>query len=170
MATTYCTRLNIVSIIGAPALLACIDDNQDGVESPSESQHIADAITRAAVEMNESLRCQYVLTDLNNNDWCRWCNAHLAAMFLFSRRGNPAPAQVLEQVNTYRERLAEIRWGRFQVPEVNPSADHTPTVSNFQTELGKIDMPVRVDTAESTGLAPEGNRKRETAKQPGWWS
>jgi len=173
MATTYCTRLNIESIIGAPAVLVCIDDDQDNVESPAETVYITEAITRAAVEMNESLGGQYKLTDLFNNDWCRWCNAYLAAWFLFDRRANPVPSGVESAVQTYRERLSEIRWGRFQVPEVNPSFNPRPAVSNFNPELGKFEHPIRVITHESTGGEPDPTNssvvKREKAYQEGWW-
>lgn len=173
MATTYCNRLNIQSLIGQSALLACIDDNVDGVENPEETQYITDCITRAAVEMNEALCKQYVLSDLNNNDWCRWCNAYIAAWFLFERRGNPVPPGIIDAVQTYKDKLAEIRWGRYQVPQANPSFDYRPAVSNFVPELGKYSNPIRVFQDESTGGEPDptqsGLVQRHKAFTPGWW-
>lgn len=173
MATTYCNRLNIQSLIGEAALIAVIDDNQDGVENPEETDYITDAITQAAVEMNESLCRQYVLTSLTNNDWCRWCNAYLACYFLFNRRGNPVPPGIMDAVQTYRDKLSETRWGRYQVPEANPTFDNRPAVSNYVAELGKYSNPIRVFSEESTGGEPDptvaGTVKRNKAHQPGWW-
>lgn len=168
MAQTYCTRADIVSIIGEAGVLACIDDDRDGVESAAETLHVTAAIERTATLMNSSLDKQYYpLSDLASNAWCKWCNAYLAVEALHARRSNPAPTSVVERCQEYRENLLDARWGRFQVPEQSPSFDHTPTVSNFQPELGKDVMPIRVDTNESTGLAPEGNRQRFVAGMPG---
>lgn len=174
MTTTYCTRLNVQSLIGEAALLAVIDDNQDGVENPNESEYITHAIERGAVEMNESLSKQYApLSGLSSNDWCKWCNAYLAAYFLFERRGNPVPTGILDAVQTYKDKLSEIRWGRFSVPEATPSFNSRPAVSNYTVELGKQANPVRVFTDESIGDAPDplvdGSVKRHKSFQPGWW-
>jgi hypothetical protein len=173
MTTTYCNRLNIESIIGIPAVLACINDKQDGVESPTDTTRITDAIERAADEMNECLTQQYVLSQLSGSSWCRWCNAYVASWFLFERRGNPVPPGIVDAVQTYREKLEQIRWGRFQVPEVLPSFSARPTVSNFNPELGKFQNPIRVITEESTGDTPDATDpsrvKRNKAYQEGWW-
>jgi hypothetical protein len=169
MTTTYCARNDIGSIIGEPSILACIDDDRDGVESPAEQLYIAAAINRAAVEMNQSLCRQYTISELVNNDWCKWCNAYLASWFLYARRGNPPPPSIVDSVQTYRQQLAEIMFGRFQVPEQNPSFDHTPTVSNFKPELIKSVAPIRVNEEESTGLHPVPSRKRNPSGIPGPW-
>lgn len=168
MATVYCNRLNLESIISKAGVLACVDDDQTGEEGTTETSYIADCITRAAVEMNESLRCQYPLANLASNDWCRWCNAYLACWFLFERRANPVPPGIIDAVQTYRERLSEIRWGRFQVPEVSPAFDYAPSVTNFVPELGHSVAPIRVDTDESTTTAPQPSRKRFT-RDTAWW-
>lgn len=169
MTTTYCVRADIESLVGIPAVLACIDDDHDGVESAGDTLNITAAIERAAVEMNGALDRQYTLADLSDNDWCKWCNANLAAMFLFARRGNPAPSSVIEAAQAYRERLAEIMYGRQQVPEQNPSFEHTPAVSNFKPEIGKYDNPIRVVREESTGAAPNTPHRRNVAGQGGYW-
>lgn len=170
MAQTYCTRSDVESIVGTAAVAACIDDNEDGVESAEETVHVTNAIERAAVEMNLSLERQYnPLSALASNAWCKWCNAYLTCYYLYARRGNPAPPGVVEMIDDYRQNLVHIRWGRQEVPEQNPSQEHIATVSNFHPELGKIDSPIRVDVNESTGAAPEGNRKRNVAKMPGWF-
>lgn len=150
-------------------MLACIDDDQDGVESVAESAYVTDAITRAAVEMNGKLRQQYTLSELSANDWCKWCNAYLAAWYLGARRNNPPAPSVISVVDMYREQLELASWGRFQLPEQAPSFEHIPAVSNFAPELGKVSNPIRVITEESTGAVPGGNRKRNVARQAGWW-
>jgi hypothetical protein len=169
MAIVYCSRLDIVSIIGEAAVLACIDDDQDGVESPLESSFVDHAIERAAVEMSIYLRQQYDLLDIANNTWCKWCNAYLAAWNLFTRRGNPPPDTLVQIVDKYREELKDIKNGLMQLPEQNSSFEYIPTVSNLQPELGKLVMPVRVDVQESTGSSPAPGRMRHVAKQPGFW-
>lgn len=165
--TIYCTAANIESIIGQPALVACVDDDQDGNLSATEALHITAAINRAAVEMNSSLNNQYVLSDLSGNEWCKWCNAYIACWHLFSRRSNPVPSSIVEAVTDYRDKLSEARWGRFQVPEQAPSFEHIPTVSNMKPEIFKTVAPIRVSVDESTGVAPEGGRKRNQADLSG---
>lgn len=169
MTTTYCTRLDIVSIIGEPFLLACIDDERNGVETPENAVYITGAIERAATEMNQSIFKQYILSELSGNAWCKWCNAYLACWYLIARRGNPPPAAIIDQVQTYRQQLAELKFGRFEIPEQNPSFDHLPSVSNFKPELGKVDSPIRVDLEESTRATPAGGVKRNPAGMPGYW-
>lgn len=169
MAQIYSTRADTESIMGLAGVLACIDDDGDGVESAEETQYEVDARERAAVEMNGSLRNQYTLSELATNDWCKWCNAYLACDYLASRRNNPPAPSVLSKVEMYRNNLEEAKWGRFQIPEQAPSFEHIMTVSNFTPELGKVDNPIRVVVEESTGASPGGNRKRNVAKQGGWW-
>jgi hypothetical protein len=139
----------------------------DGAESAAETLIVTSIIERAAVEMNHALYQQYVLSELADNDWCKWCNATLTAYYLFQRRGNAPPASIIEDAQRFRESLEQIRWGRDSVPEQSPSFDHTPTVTNFRPEIHKTDNPVRVSKDESTGPEPEGNRKREYSDQPG---
>lgn len=165
MATTYCVRADIESILSTVGLVSAVDDDESGGPgiSVAEEAHVTNAIERAAVEMNHSLDRQYVLSDLSGNDWCKWCNASLAALAMATRRGQPAPASLVEEVSQYRKQLEEIRWGRDSVPEANPSYNHLPTVTNFKVQPGKYVAPIRVDTNESTGPAPEGERKRQIA-------
>lgn len=168
MAQTYCTRTDIESIIGAPAVLACIDDDRNQVESSDETLHVTNAIERAAVEMNSAIWNQYpTLSNLADNDWCKWCNAYLAVYNLLCRRGNPVPSFVAQAVIDFREKLSELRWGRFQIPEQLPENETIATVSNFQPELKRTSAPIRVDVDESTGASPEGGRKRNVADMPG---
>ncbi len=170
MTAIYCARNDVASLIGEPAILACIDDDRDGVESPAESGYIAGAINRGAVEMNQCLNQQFPdLSVLSANDWCKWCNAHLTAWHLFARRGNPPPPSIIDAVQTYRTQLEEIRFGRFRVPEQAPAFDHLPCVSNFTPELRKGKNPIRVVEEESTGLKPVGHRMRNPSGIPGPW-
>lgn len=168
MAQTYCEREDIESILGVAGVLALIDDDQDGTEASAETLHATNAIERAAVDMNSALRNQYVLSELADNDWCKWCNAYLAAYYLLNRKNSAVPASVADEVVQFREKLAEARWGRFQVPEQAPSFQHTPAVSNFQPEIRKFDNPIRVYEEESTGTKPTNpNISREPAFIPG---
>jgi hypothetical protein len=160
MPQTYCTRVEIESILSAPGLLALIDDDADGVESPQESAYIGHAIERAAVEINHAADKQYVLTDLAGNAWMKWANATLAVMFLAKRRNNPLPESIAQDVQQIREQLTEIRWGRDGVPDAAPSFDHSAAVSNLTPQLGHGYAPVRVNVQESTGEQPVGDRKR----------
>jgi hypothetical protein len=163
MSTTYCVQADVESIIGAAAVLACSDDDQDGALSPDEDLIVTAAIERAATEMNSALCSQYKLSDLSGNDWCKWCNAYLACWYLFKRRANPGPVSIGEDIAFYRDQLSEARWGRFQIPEQNPSFEHTPAVSNFRPNISSRDNPIEVDTNTSTGIAPVGGRKRNTS-------
>lgn len=167
MTTIYCNRAAVESVIGAPGLLAFIDDDGDGVESPTESAYVSDAIERAAVRLNSQVGRQYKLEDVTANAWMEWANATLAAALLTKRRNNPVPESLSQDVQEITELANEIAWGRRSLPEQRPSAEHSPTVSNFRPELRKFYGPVRVVAEESTGAAPESGVKRETAGNPG---
>lgn len=162
---TYCDRADINSLIGEASVLACIDDDQDGLESAAESAIVASVIERAAVEMNAAIRHQYILSDVADNAWCKWANAQLAAYMLRTRRNNPAEQSHIDAVTDIRRLLLEVRWGRDQLPDQSPSHNHIPTVSNFRPELNNPNGPIAVDAQQSTGEAPGGNRKRNVAKQ-----
>lgn len=165
MTFTYCNRTHIASLIGEPAIVACIDDNRNRTEDDSESVYITNAIERAATEMNAKIRYQYDLTTtLQTNAWCIWCNAYLASYHLFSRRANSCPAAIAEKVAEFKQDLEEIRWGRLQIPEKSPDYDYLPTVSNFLPEYTNPIGPIAVDTTLSTGSAPVGDRKRNNAR------
>ena len=172
MTTTYCTRTDITSLIGAPAVLACIDDNQDGNETSDEQQFVTDAIERAANDMNEAFEHQYdVLANLTTNTWCKWCNAYLAAWYLFARRGNAPPGSLMESVANYKEKLIEIRWGREKIPEKSPDFNTLPTVSNPLIELKNDRGPLTIDRQQSTGSDPVDGIKRNVSDQAStdWW-
>lgn len=166
MTTIYCTRNDVASLIGEAGILACLDDDQDGSLTTGEQRYVTDCINRAAVEMNSALDCQYVLSELSGNDWCRWCNAYISVWHLQSRRANSPSGSVVDAVASYRDLLAEIRFGRFKVPEQAPSFDHLPSVSNFTPELGNPQGPIGVDTEKSTTTAPHTSRKRNKAGYP----
>lgn len=167
MAQTYCTRLEIESIIGPAGVLANIDDDADGVESPDDQLHVAAAIERAAIEMNIALENQYpTLSSLSANDWCKWCNAYIAAFHLFARKGNAPTASIVDQVQTYRDQLSEARWGRFQIPQATPQSDARPAVSSMKPDLRNPSSPIAVDTDQSTGGTPTSGVKRNTYGYP----
>lgn len=167
MAQSYCVRADIESILGVAGVAACIDDGQEGAESVADAAEVTQAIERAAVEMNSALRNQYKLTDIADNDWCKWCNAYLAAYYLTNRKNNAVSASIADEVTRFRDQLSEARWGRFQLPEQAPSFDHTPSVSNFNPEIRKFNHPIRVIEEESTGGTPHESRMREPAYVPG---
>lgn len=163
--TTYCTRNDIASIIGEPAILACIDDNQNGSEDGEEAGYVTAAIERAATEINEKVRYQYGdLTALAGNAWLKWANAYIAAWHLFARRANAPPGSVEEYVLSIRDQLTEIRWGRSQIPEQAPQYNFAPSVSNFRPEFTNPQGPIAVDLDLSTGASPVDGIKRNTAR------
>lgn len=164
---TYCDRSDLEDIIGAAAVFASIDDDQNGVESASETLLVTRAIERAANKINGYVEHQYKLADVAANEWLTWANAVMACYALRTRRNNPAEQSITDDYNEVSRMLIEIRWGRDQLPNQAPSFNHLPTVSNFQPELNKGVMPIRVDEEESTGNTPSGAVKRFTAKTPG---
>lgn len=131
----YCNRDDIESQWSPVALLRCVDDDHDGVLSPRELGTITQAIERAANKMNASLEMRYSLAALQGNTWCRDANAAIAAYFLATRRGNPAPDHIQELSDGYLADLAEIRRGRMKTPQVSESLPHTPVATNFRAEF-----------------------------------
>lgn len=165
MTTTYCTRLSVESIISAPGLLALIDDDADGVESPAESQYVTDAIERAAARLNAQVGRQYVISELSTNAWMKWANATLAVMFLCKRKGNPLPESVQQDVKEIEDLAIEISWGRRSLPEQAPSFDHSAAVSNFNVEMAHAN-PIRVNSQESTRAQPVPQVRRNIGSWP----
>lgn len=155
MATqTYCTREDIESVWTPTAVLHCADDDLSGTLSPTEEQHIARAIERAAGIMNGLLEVRYDLADLVASTWCRDCNAALAAYLLAIRRDEDLPAGIVAEYARYLRDLAEIRAGQQRVPQVIASDRHAPTVSNFAIDLRQSRAKVRRVRELSTGDAP----------------
>ncbi len=87
--------------------------------------------------MNACLEMRYILSDLAGNAWCRDANALLAACNLATRRGNPPPDALRQQFQQINRSLKEILQGRMKVPQVDESLEMTPTVTNFDTDMGR---------------------------------
>ena len=137
MTQTYCTKADLEAIWPPTDLLASVDDDTSGTLSATEESYIDRAIERAASFMNSRLETRYRLSNLAENTWCRDANAALAAYWLSTRRGDPAPAHLQQQYDAYLATLAEIAAGRMKVPQAAESFDMTPTVTNFNVRLGK---------------------------------
>jgi phage gp36-like protein len=161
---TYCTRADVEAMWSPLAVLRSVDDDEDGALSPTEEAAIDRAIERAANVANASLEMRYALADLASNTWCRDCNAALAAYFLATRRGNPAPEHVQRQYDSFVHDLAEIRAGRLKVPQAADSHETTPAVTNFDTELAAHRTKVRRVPETSTGSAPPGEVKSQSVE------
>lgn len=167
MAQTYCVTSDVEFVLSAAGVTACLDDYEDGQRSTAEDALVVRAIEIAAGKINQRVRHQYKLTDLAaGNDWLRDTNAYLAAKTLAERRGNPAPQSLMEECKDREMLLEQIRWGREQIPEQLPSFDHSPTVSNFEPELGRVNNPIRVRQNESTGEQPLPPIKRWPSNGP----
>ena len=134
---TYCTREDIESTWNPDDVLAAADDDNSGTLSAGEEAHIDRAIERAAGTMNAVLEVRYRLADLADCEWCRDCNAALAAYLLATRSGDAAPDTIAAEFDRYLDDLALIRDGELNVPEVSESDAHGPTVSNFRIDLAQ---------------------------------
>lgn len=165
MAQIYCIASDVEFVLSAAGVTACLDDGEDGIRSAEADGLLDRAIDTAAGKINQHVRHQYKLTDLAGmtNTWLRDTNAYLAAKVLATRRGNPCPESLVDEVKERELALVEIRWGRESIPEQRPSFEHIPTVSNFRPELWKVNTPVRVDIQESIGSAPVDGVTRKTA-------
>jgi hypothetical protein len=169
MTQTYCSRADIVSLMGEAALLASIDDNMDGVISAEEEAIVTSLIEMTASEINRQVRHQYVLTEVASNVWLKWAQATMCVYRLRKRRNNPAEGSVEDDYQEINRLLNEVRWGREQLPEQLPSFDHLPSVSNFVPQIGRGTAPIRVIEEESTTTRPTSSRKRFTADEPGYF-
>lgn len=164
MATTYCTRADIDTLLSPAGVLACIDDDESGDESPIESLHVTKCIERAATKLNSLISRQYVLSEVTANAWMKWANAVLASMYLMKRRSNPLPQALADDVKEIEDLANEIAWGRGKLPEQAPSFDHSAATSSFNPQPGRY-HPIGVEIQGSTGLSPVGNRKRHISSQ-----
>lgn len=154
---TYCTIAHVKDILSDNGVLFRSDDDEDGVleSSGTESTAQSNAIERSATKMNMMLQqTAYTLADLANNEWCKWCNATMAAVALCRRRGNPVPQSLLQEEQEYMRILEYLRAGKIDmIPGTTPSLESTPTVTNFTTEPHRV-MPVRRRDANTTGTHP----------------
>lgn len=170
MATTYCVRADVEFVLSGHGLIAALDDNKDGAESPTtETPFVADAIEIAADDMNAMIEQRYKLTDLSSNTWCKWANARLAAAALMTRRGNPLPPSLADQVQLTEDTLAGVLSGNQKIPGVSDSFDHLPTISNYNVKRAAVhDSPCQVDTDTSTRTAPVNPIKRDGGTVHTW--
>lgn len=165
---TYCGRTDVEDLLSQAGVLATIDDDENGVESPDESQAVVLAIQRSATRINVKVQRQYVLADVTTNTWLRWANATMAAAMLIMRRSNPLPETWAQDLREINEMLDDVAWGRMNLPEQVPSFDYRGSVTNLRPELYKALSPVRVVVPESTGpQSVDGVIKRPVAGQPG---
>jgi len=134
---TYCTKSDIEAIWPPAELLASVDDDGSTTLSATELGYIDRAIERAANFINARLEMRYRLNDLAANTWCRDANAALAAYWLATRRGEPAPAHLEQQYEAYLTALTEIAAGRLKLPQQVDSFDTSPGLTNFQIDLSQ---------------------------------
>ena len=106
--------------------------------------------------MNAALEMRYSLELLADNDWCRDCNAAIAAYLLATRRGDPASDAIQEQYEAYIADLAQIVAGRLRVPHATEALQHSPTVTNFEVAPTQAVATVRRIDDISTGDLPSG--------------
>lgn len=167
MAQTYCVAADVEFVLSAAGVTACLDDGEEGVRSAEADDLLDRAIDIAAGKINQHVRHQYKLSDLTpaTNTWLRDTNAYLAAKVLATRRGNPCPESLVEEVKEREATLVEIRWGRESIPQQLPSFEHIPTVSNYKSRLGNCDSPMPVDEQASVGAQPVDGVKRPRS----WW-
>lgn len=163
MTTTYCVIADVAAVLSDAGVLACLDDDENGVLSVAEEALGTSAIERAAVKMNFVLQRRFVLSELDN-DWCKWCNATLAAREICSRRNNaPVSESLGGAVKEFMDQLEAIGLGS-PIPEQAESFEHTPTVSVLKPELWHR-QPIAVLPTESDGSAPEGDYNRRNNSQ-----
>ena len=170
MATTYCVRADVDFVMSNHGVNAAIDDNIDGAVSPTtETGFITDAIEIAADDMNAKIEQRYKLSELSSNTWCKWANSRLAAAALMTRRGNPLPPSLADQVQQVEDMLDGILAGNRKIPNQNDSFDTLPAVSNYLPQrAASRTSPIKVDTQTSTREAPPTPIKRESGTVHTW--
>ena len=156
---TYCTRTDIDAIWSVIGVTMRVDDDESGVAEANELAYVTAAIESAASDMNLLLGKRYVLSDLVGNDWCRFCNADLAACEIAKRRGNGVPPEFDAKCQKRMEMLESIAAGNLPIPGVVDSLNHSPALTNYQVELWRRDSQIRRDTQTSTGGNPADGLK-----------
>lgn len=151
---SYCLQSDIESILAAHGVVAAFDDNQGGTLSATELAYITDAIDYGAALMNTYLVQRYKLSELVGSNWCRFCNAVLAAGRTMTRRGHPVPGSLQAEIDNWLELLKQVGSGFYRIPDKVSSYDHRPSVSNLAVDIGRR-QPVRKDTVTSTGPLPQ---------------
>lgn len=160
---TYCTAVHINDVLSDNGVRFRADDDQSGAVAASgtESTAVSNAIERSATRMNMALQhTAYTLSALASNEWCKWCNAILAAVQLCRRRGNQVPQSLLQEEQYYLETLGLLQRGVLgDIPGTHPSFETMPTVTNYTPEPWRAGMPVRRREVTSTGSRPPGTVK-----------
>src|SRR3954451_4058327 len=144
MTQIYCAKSDIEAIWPPADVVASGDDDGNGTLSGTESSYIDRAIERAANFINARLEMRYRLSDLAASTWCRDANSAIAAYWLSTRRGDPAPAQLQQQYDAYLAALTEIAAGRLKVPQQIDSIDTSPGLTNFEIDLSQYKRKAQV--------------------------
>src|SRR5687767_3655400 len=116
MPTSYCTRADVEAAWTPAGVLDAADDDNNGSLSAAEEANIDRAIERAASMMNAVFEVRYDLDDLEDNTWCRDCNAALAAYLLGIRQTGEAPIGIEAEFDRYLDDLTKIRDSQMNVP------------------------------------------------------
>jgi hypothetical protein len=152
----YTTTADIQYVLSESGVTFRADDWKG---SSTEAARVASAIEATATRMNMIFQnfTLYSLVSLAANEWCKWCNAWLAAAELCRRRGNAPPQSILEREQYYEGYLKLLQNGVVMViPGTPPTYDGRPAMTNFTVEPARV-MPVRRQPDISTGKEPDGN-------------
>lgn len=159
MATqTYCSISDVQAILGNYSTTRYLDDDEDTNLSSGESSNGDSCITMTASQMNAELFRRYRSADLASSDWCKYCNAYLAAQLIARRRGNAPPPALEDEAERYRTWLRDIRYGRMNLPDTPLGVDPTPGTSNYSIDMAE-NQPVRVDTEISRRDSADGVKR-----------
>ena len=141
---SYCTIGDARRKLSSEAVDLRLDDGDDG----------SDALEAADAEINQAAWYLYSEASLLTNVWVKQRATDIAAYELCIRRGNPAPASVVERYTRALELLEKVRSGSLLIPKCVMSKASAPTMSNVRPTLRPYPRSV-VERSRSTGK-PEG--------------
>ncbi len=144
-ATPYTTSDQIALLAGQMAVdLRTDDDDADG---------LIDRSIDYASNQIEFYCAKYSTTELAANGWVRDAATFCAVRWLAMRRMNPIPASIeKEWEDTWAVQLGLIQQGKASVPRAATSRN-PGSVTNYTTDLRRLNNQVRVDRTRSTGQA-----------------
>lgn len=160
LATQYCTRSDVESVLSVAGVALRLDDDQNATESATETAYLTtQGLNWATSKVNDYCEGRYDIADLAAN-WTvnEWASI-LAARWLCLRRCNPIPESVQALYEEAVEQLQQVKAGQYDLGDAAERTTKGPAWSNLRLSLHRVrKLRVERPISEKTPPKPAGNR------------
>lgn len=151
----YTTEVLVTSLVGRLGIELRLDDSGD----PGDDMDWA--IDTGTVEVDFYLS-RYSQVDLAASVWAQTHATWFATRALCQRRLNDVPASVKEECDRREKLLMLVLQRKVDAPRLAKTR-RPVAVTNYHTDLRKLNNQIRVDRSKSTGVAEDYRRPTDNA-------